>query len=65
MAYTYHVISDSESKGLRMGTFIVMLFILLTMDILLSAFAKLYWRDYAFIGVAIILMLIVAVVNAK
>ena len=48
-----------------MGTFIVMLFILLTMDILLSAFAKLYWRDYAFIGVAIILMLIVAVVNAK
>ena len=65
MVYAYHVISNSESKGLRIGTFIALVLVLLAIDILLTSFAKLYWRDYGFMGVAIIFISIVALVNAK
>ena len=44
MVYSYHLISNSEGKILRIGTFIALAVVILGLDILLTIFAPFYWR---------------------
>ena len=65
LIYALHLIINCESKALKIGTYIALLALILTIDILLTSFAKKYWRDYAFYGVTVLLIMIVSLVNNK
>ena len=60
--YALHLSSMHESKGLRFGTWIAEVLVLLAMDILLSIFAKSFYGDWIFFGAYVMLTLIVALV---
>lgn len=65
VVFCYEVISREEGKGLRIGTTITLLGVLVTLDILLTIFALSFYNDALFFAAFVVLSAIVGAVNAK
>jgi len=62
--YSFHLISKrEEGAGVKYGTFIGMIIVLLAIDILLTIFALSIYNEYMYFGANFILTLIVALIN--
>jgi hypothetical protein len=65
IVFSYQIVSREEGKGLRVGTVITLLLVLLTIDILLTIFALSFYNDYIFFGAYVIFTVVVGLVNCK
>ncbi len=65
VVFSYEVISREEGRGLRVGTTITLLAVLVSLDILLTIFALSFYNDVIFFAAFIIFAAIVGLVNSK
>lgn len=65
IAFAYQVISREEKNGLRIGTIVTLILVLLAFDILLTIFALTYYNDYIFFAAFALFASVVVLVNAR
>ncbi len=65
MVFTYQVVSREEGSGLRIGTVVTLVLVLLTLDILLTIFGLSFYSDYLFYAFYVVFGAVVVLVNAK
>jgi hypothetical protein len=64
IVYSYNLIEKrEEGKGIKYGTYIGLIIILLAVDILLTVFVLPVYNEYIFYGIYVILTLLVAIIN--
>jgi hypothetical protein len=65
IVFAYQSVSKEESQGLRIGTIVTLVLVLLAFDILLTIFALNTYNDIIFFAAFIVFSTVVALVNAK
>jgi hypothetical protein len=64
IVYSYHLIEKKvEGKGVKIGTFVGLIVVLLAIDIVLTIYLLSIYNEYMFFGAYVLFTLIVAIVN--
>lgn len=65
IVFSWHSVSREEASGLRIGTIVTLILVLLAFDILLTIFALNVYNDYIFYAAYVLFASVVVLVNAK